>query len=306
MYVMAGYTKLFSSILDSTIWQQPPHVKIVWITMLAMKDQDGIVEASVPGLAIRAGVDRSQCEQALAILMAPDPDSRSEEREGRRIEKVPGGWRLINHFYYQQKLDTVERLEKGAERQRRYRERQASRVTSSDGSDAGRSLSTEVTDQMQMQRQMQAEDQKKISETLSATALESALTRNNPKPAPKSPHAELASELCRTFKRLTGRAWTSEDDLLEALDGRGALTRSPMPEQVRAMAAHLSEQPEPIQAARRAMEGWAADPWVKANRFPMAHLVKDPLKYLSKPIATSASVPSDFSHVDPNEPLPEF
>ena len=167
-------------------------------------------------------------------------------------------------------------------------------------------MSTEVTDQkqmqMQMQRQMQAEDQKKISETLSVPALESALTRNSPKPAPKSPHAELASELCRTFKRLTGRAWTSEDDLLEALDGRGALTRSPMPEQVRAMAAHLSEQPEPIQAARRAMEGWAADPWVKANRYPMAHLVKDPLKYLTR--AVSVSGVDSFEHA--SEEGPDF
>lgn len=118
---MSQYTKLFHSILDSTVWQQPPHVKIVWITMLAMVDRHGDVEASVPGLALRAGVERSQCEQALAILMAPDPDSRTKDHDGRRVEEIRGGWHLLNHEYYRQKMSADEKREKAAERQRRRR-----------------------------------------------------------------------------------------------------------------------------------------------------------------------------------------
>ena len=143
------------------------------------------------------------------------------------------------------------------------------------------------------------------AETLSARELESVLTRNDPKPTPQGPHsaaAEMAAEMCATFKRLTGRAWTSPADLLDALHGHGALVRSPMPDQVRAMVAHLSTEPEPIQAARRAMEAWAADPWVKANRFPMAHLAKDPLKYLTRPVSVSGV--DNFDHA--SEEGPDF
>jgi hypothetical protein len=120
---MGGYTKLFSSILESTVWLESPPIKVVWIAMLAMADRDGIVEASVPGLAKRAGVERGYCEQALAIFLAPDPDSRTPDFEGRRIEPVPGGWRLLNYEVHRQRASKEEAKEKAAARQRRHRER---------------------------------------------------------------------------------------------------------------------------------------------------------------------------------------
>lgn len=107
--------------------------------MLAMKDRDGIVEASVPGLAKRAGVSRKQCEESLALFLAPDPDSRTKDKEGRRIEVVDGGWFVINHDKYRHKDSVEERRKLDAARQRRKRERDVSRdtalhtVTSRDG-----------------------------------------------------------------------------------------------------------------------------------------------------------------------------
>ena len=49
---MSGYTKLFNSILASTVWSEPNETRIVWITLLAMADKNGIIEGSVPGLAV--------------------------------------------------------------------------------------------------------------------------------------------------------------------------------------------------------------------------------------------------------------
>lgn len=159
-----SYTKLFSSILDSTVWQLPLATKVVWITMLAMRDRDGVVEASVPGLAIRAGVDRSECERALAILMAPDPDSRTTEAEGRRIEKVPGGWRLINHDLYAAKLSDEDRKEKDAARQRRRRAKLADLSRSVTGGVTSHGASEEIqpvahvtTSEQQVEQQEQGE-----------------------------------------------------------------------------------------------------------------------------------------------------
>ena len=85
------FVKLFGSILDSTVWQEPATTRVVWITMLAMTDESGFVAASVPGLAHRAGVTLEECETALAAFLRPDPYSRTKEHEGRRIEADDGG-----------------------------------------------------------------------------------------------------------------------------------------------------------------------------------------------------------------------
>ena len=122
--LMTGYTKLFGSIVASTIWREDDKTRIVWITMLAIANKHGEVEASVPGLADLARVSVSECRAALEKLSAPDPDSRSMEYEGRRIEKVEGGWRLINHAKYREKLSTDERREYLAQKQREHRARQ--------------------------------------------------------------------------------------------------------------------------------------------------------------------------------------
>lgn len=122
---MAGYTKLFGSILHSTIWAETHATRIVWMTMLAAKDKDGIVEASIPGLARLANVTIEECETALAKFLAPDPYSRTKDNEGRRIEEVHGGWRVLNHDYYRGLLDAEDQRDKAAERQRRKRDRDA-------------------------------------------------------------------------------------------------------------------------------------------------------------------------------------
>ncbi len=108
---MAGYTKLFSSITDSTIWQAPDATRLVWITMLAMADQNGQIEASVPGLADRARVSLPACVEALKELAEPDEWSRTKEYDGRRITEIDGGWVLLNHAKYRAIRDAEDRRE---------------------------------------------------------------------------------------------------------------------------------------------------------------------------------------------------
>jgi hypothetical protein len=94
------FTKLFSSITASTIWAARDQTRIVWITMLAMADQHGRVWASIPGLANIARVPIDACEAALEELKSPDKYSRTKDHDGRRIEDIDGGWRLLNHGKY--------------------------------------------------------------------------------------------------------------------------------------------------------------------------------------------------------------
>lgn len=125
---MSGYTKLFSEIVTSSIWSEDDKTRIVWITLLALKDQNGFVPAAIPGLANAARVTVEECEASVKKLESPDKYSRTPDHEGRRIEKVEGGWVVLNHFRYR---DCVSKDPTARERQRRKRERDKG-VTSRD------------------------------------------------------------------------------------------------------------------------------------------------------------------------------
>jgi hypothetical protein len=118
-----SYTKLFSSIIHSTIWQASMPTKVVWVTMLAMADQHGRVMASIPGLAKAAGASLEECQAALGHFLAPDPYSRTPDFEGRRIMEIPGGWILLNYASYRQKRSQDEIREQTRIRVQRYRQR---------------------------------------------------------------------------------------------------------------------------------------------------------------------------------------
>lgn len=132
---MTGYTKLFSSIITSTIWSEDDATRIVWITMLAVSDKNGEVQGSVPGLARLAGVPVETCRAAIDKFLGPDPDSRTKDDDGRRIEVIEGGWHLLNHAKYRAMASEEETRIKAAVRQQRHREKQKRNgiVTDSNG-----------------------------------------------------------------------------------------------------------------------------------------------------------------------------
>lgn len=141
---MTGYTKLFGSILASTIWREDDKTRIVWITMLAMSNREGVCEASVPGLADFARVSVDDCRAALEKLMAPDPDSRSQEHEGRRIAKIDGGWVILNHRKYREKMNADERREYNRLKQAEWRQKNKSLTVIDRQSQSAMSAHTEA------------------------------------------------------------------------------------------------------------------------------------------------------------------
>jgi hypothetical protein len=115
------FTKLFSSITESTVWCEPSDIRIVWITMLAMSDRHGRVWGSIPGLANRAQVPVESARIALQVFLSPDPDSRTKDHDGRRIREIDGGWALLNHGKYRAIRDEEERKAYKAAKEREYR-----------------------------------------------------------------------------------------------------------------------------------------------------------------------------------------
>lgn len=127
---MNGYTKLFSSIVTSTIWREDLATKVVWVTLLALSDSSGVVEGSVPGLAHIAGVTLEECEMSLSKLSQPDKYSRTPDHEGCRIEAIDGGWFILNRAKYRDLIPDERRRERDRLRQQKHRA--VSRVTECD------------------------------------------------------------------------------------------------------------------------------------------------------------------------------
>lgn len=101
---MKTWTPLWSTLTDSTVWRQSKEARILWITMLALKDQEGMVLMPVPALADRARLTIEETEGALKVLSSPEKYSRTQEHEGRRIQPIDGGWMVLNHFKYRDEI----------------------------------------------------------------------------------------------------------------------------------------------------------------------------------------------------------
>ena len=118
---MTGYTKLFSSILMSSIWEESMETRLVWVTMLALADQHGHVDGTVKSLARVSRVTIEQCQRALDCLLGPDGDDRSGVLDGRRLVPQQGGWGLVNHATYRNKMSADDRRERDRIRKRNAR-----------------------------------------------------------------------------------------------------------------------------------------------------------------------------------------
>lgn len=96
------YNKLFTKILDSSIWLENQPTRIVWITFIAMMDMDGMVAlSSIGNVANRARVSEQEATDAINCLENPDHHNPDQDHEGRRIERIPGtGWIVLNAAKY--------------------------------------------------------------------------------------------------------------------------------------------------------------------------------------------------------------
>jgi hypothetical protein len=117
---MSGFTKLVPEIVQSSIWNEPPEVRVVWITMIATKDESGYVRGDAKTLSRMANVDHETVERALELFQSPDPSSHTPDNEGRRIMAAPGGWIVLNHGIYRAKEEVIR--EQTRKRVQKYRE----------------------------------------------------------------------------------------------------------------------------------------------------------------------------------------
>lgn len=116
-----GFAKLDSGIVDSTIWMKPHDALRVWIALLAKSDSYGIVRIASPALAHQCFVTPERLDEIMADFCAPDRDSRSPDHDGCRLQRIDGGWLIVNYLKYRDMMQR--KAASHAERQAKYREK---------------------------------------------------------------------------------------------------------------------------------------------------------------------------------------
>jgi len=125
---MNRFAPLMSQIVDSSLWSEEYYVRILFTTMLAKKDSDHVVRATAYNLHRWANITQEEVLEGLRILSSPDKKRLDpQEHDGRRIEKVEGGWLVLNGAKYEAMMRKIAEQARKARwaRDNRARQRQA-------------------------------------------------------------------------------------------------------------------------------------------------------------------------------------
>jgi len=122
---MNSFVPIFSKMVDSSVWEEPYNVRILWTTMLALKDSDHVVRYNPFMLRKRANMESEQeVMDCLAVLMAPDLKRlEPQPHQGRRIEKVDDGYLILNGQLYEDMMREISRKVYKARKEREYRDK---------------------------------------------------------------------------------------------------------------------------------------------------------------------------------------
>jgi hypothetical protein len=103
---------------------EPYYVRVLFVTLMALKDRDMIVRRSAFSIAQRGHMTEKEVLEGLNILSKPDKRRlEAQPFDGRRIEKVEGGWLILNGEKYRQIISTIKRRDYQSAWQKEYRKR---------------------------------------------------------------------------------------------------------------------------------------------------------------------------------------
>lgn len=110
---------------DGTLYGQWEAL-VTFQQFIVLCDADGIIDMTPPAIAARTSIPLEIIKKGIEILESPDPYSRTQGQDGRRIELIdahrPWGWHIVNHGKYQHMQDADTIRSQTRERVRRHRE----------------------------------------------------------------------------------------------------------------------------------------------------------------------------------------
>lgn len=100
------FIPLFTSTVRSSLWSLSGDCLKVFLTLALEAGPDGVVSASIDGIRRIVDMPIAEVECHIRTLEAPDPYSKDRKRapkgDGRRIESVENGWRVVNLEWYRE------------------------------------------------------------------------------------------------------------------------------------------------------------------------------------------------------------
>lgn len=95
-----SFIKAHCELVTSSVWEGPYHQRIAWMALMVTCKTNGISPITEASLYRVANITKEEADDAILAFTSPDPKSRTPDNEGRRIERVSGGFRLLNYFQY--------------------------------------------------------------------------------------------------------------------------------------------------------------------------------------------------------------
>lgn len=119
------YAPIFEEIVDSSLWEEEDPIVKIFLTMLVKAKRGGMVYGSAFNISRWAKKTEAETISALKILEAPDTKRLEPQPfDGRRIQKVDGGWLILNAEKYQKKMAEQNRRMQNAVAQANWRANQ--------------------------------------------------------------------------------------------------------------------------------------------------------------------------------------
>jgi hypothetical protein len=197
------FVKLFAQIFDSSIADNYA-LRHFFMDMLILADADGFVDMTPTAIAARTRIPLAEVTAMLALLEQPDPESRTPDADGRRIERLDThrswGWRIINYASFRKIANNEQRKASQRERFQRWKSKQ---IGAANASLTPANASNAMQKQKQKDKQKQKQRGKKVSpyanyqgwqlrrdlqqttDPLEAKAIESEIARRRAKGAKK-------------------------------------------------------------------------------------------------------------------------
>jgi len=110
------FGKIFAQMYDGTLATKGPWQALVTFQQLiVLANKHGEVDMTAEAISRRTTLPLDIIESGIKTLLDPDPSSRSEEEEGRRIVPIKAGrnwgWRIVNYGHYRKIRSEEERRE---------------------------------------------------------------------------------------------------------------------------------------------------------------------------------------------------
>jgi len=117
-----SFIKAHCELVSSSVWEGPYHHRIAWTALMVTCGTDGISPVTEASLYRVANITKEEADDAIRAFTSPDPKSRTPDYDGRRIERVSGGFKLLNYFKYRDIRTPEQKNKYMRDYMKRYRE----------------------------------------------------------------------------------------------------------------------------------------------------------------------------------------